>query len=50
MLPQTVSRIRGDPIGIAGVVVVRTPVSVDIAEIVRVTRINRAQPPIRRVF
>lgn len=48
--PQTASRIRGDPIGIARVVVARRTVSVDIAEIVRVTRINRAQPPIRRVF
>ena len=50
MLPQTVSRIRGDPIGIARGVAVRTPVSVDKAEIARATRMNRAQPPIRRVF
>ena len=50
MLPQTVSRIRGDPIGIARVVVVRRTVSVDIAEIVRVASINGTQPPIRWVF
>lgn len=48
--PQTVSRIRGEPIRIVSVVVVRTPRSVDIAEVVRVVRINRAQPPVRRVF
>lgn len=47
---QTVSRIRGDPITIAGVVVVRTPVGVHIAEVRRVRRINGTQPPIRRVF
>lgn len=40
----------GDPIGIAGVVVVRRTVSVDIAEIVRVASINGTQPPIRWVF
>lgn len=40
----------GDPIGIAGVVVVRRAVSVDIAEIVRVASINGTQPPIRWVF
>lgn len=50
MQPQTASRIRGDPIGIARVVVVRRPVSVDIAKIVRVASIDRAQPPIRRGF
>jgi len=48
--PQTASRIRGDPIGIARVVVVRRTVSVDIAEIVRVASIDRTQPPIRRGF
>ena len=40
----------GHSIGIARVVVVRAPVSVDIAEIVRVVRIDRPQPPIRRRF
>lgn len=40
----------GHSIGIARVVVVRAPVSVDIAEIVRVAHIDRPQPPIRRRF
>ena len=48
--PQTASRIRGDPIGIARVVVTRRSRSVDIAKIVRVASIHRAQPPIRRGF
>ena len=38
--PQTVPESGGDPIGIAGVVVVGTPIGVDIAEVVRVARIN----------
>lgn len=50
MQSQTVPESGGDSIGIARVVVVRAPVSVDIAEIVRVARIDRPQPPIRRRF
>ena len=38
---------RGDPTGTAGDAAARTPVSGDNAEIARVTRINRAQPPKR---
>ena len=37
---------RRKPIAIVSVVVVRVPVRVDIAKVVRVTRISRALPPV----
>ena len=37
---------RGEPIAIVRVVIVRVPVRVNIAEVVRVTRISRALPPV----
>lgn len=45
--PFLVYEIRGEPIGIVGVVIVRVAVGVDIAEIVVVVVIRRTLPPVR---
>ena len=46
--PFLVYEIRGEPIGIVGVVIVRVAVGVDIAEIVVVVVIRRTLPPVSR--
>ncbi len=45
--PSLAYEIRGEPIGIPGVVVVRVAVGVHIAEVVSVVVIRRTLPPVR---
>ena len=46
--PLLAYEIRGEPIGIPGVVVVRVAVGVHIAEVVSVVVIRRTLPPVSR--